>query len=580
MLLAAFVLGIWLGWLIEAVSPRARRRSAHAPGAILVFFHLTFALAAAAFISYLLLRYFGPWNSSVIRVVEFVTAPAQLWAILGFAAGWIGYRFRRPIWLFTRSLFIQPSPARNKPIEARAWLTAAGGLPIIAGSMLVVAIIALGPDLYSRLQSIKWGDIEARFASVTQYSLRTTFREGAGFARKETKLFAMEDEIKEFMETMLKPIQETVIARLELKPLEAAAAAAKRERIVRYHQAIIFPLTKLIEGYAEQFPKATTVSHVKAVKVSRAWSEFSIAATKFSQGASANDRKSLKDAFARLAGETCGPVSIIKKELASDNDKPLEKTPPCEFNTAFIEMADLPAEELSTIFSNGYTIIFVASLIIYSDDYEQAVQYFNRMAPYLDRTPSEPTGELYFYDRLAQAKYYARWFPHDAGADSSRAQEIVNSIIAAMNDQAAAQIANRQKIIAHFKSEKCQMLNSQMFSLIRDWHEGRRLSSEEIIALERLAEELLASMADAQLMSWQLATFADTFAMKDIVVSDLTQDRSKDRCSRILRNLAKAKSNYLGEAQRSGLMQDTEYRAVFRTIEAHYELYKGICERQ
>jgi hypothetical protein len=70
-------------------------------------------------------------------------------------------------------------------------------------------------------------------------------------------------------------------------------------------------------------------------------------------------------------------------------------------------------------------------------------------------------------------------------------------------------------------------------------------------------------------------------AMSDIVIGESKNDRSKDRCARVFDRLATAESIFRRWSQlriRRSQSTESEYSSIFRTIDAHRELYESICE--
>src|SRR6266508_557939 len=142
MVLAFFVVGLWFGWLVETyrrLRPKAQDESdSVTPKQIIAA--LAFVIVAGALVHSLLAAHLRIWDSPTIRIVNFITAPAHLWAAGAFVVGWLSYRQRKLIAAYLRSLLVKPP----------AWLTAGGALAIVAGLIVVVALIVLGPEFYSR----------------------------------------------------------------------------------------------------------------------------------------------------------------------------------------------------------------------------------------------------------------------------------------------------------------------------------------------------------------------------------------------------------------------------------------------
>src|SRR5712692_8903035 len=132
MFIAAFALGLWFGWLLDAVARyraerwsnliRYRRRIAAALF-VVVFAIYYFSIVAGY------LQYGDNWAS---RLVRYLTTPPHLRAALWFALGAIVYHFRGAIGTFIASLLLGSSETSTTgALVPRKWLTTAGGLPIL-----------------------------------------------------------------------------------------------------------------------------------------------------------------------------------------------------------------------------------------------------------------------------------------------------------------------------------------------------------------------------------------------------------------------------------------------------------------
>ena len=575
MVLIAIGLGIWHGWVIEQLNPRGKPI-----GCVLrSVLSLAFLFVALVFFHSLYARYTGHWTCWTVRLFNFLAAPAQLWPIIGFVAGWLGFRRRGAI---AELLAPAPPPEQTggetpseepKPKKAAAAGLLAGfvGLPL-AGVLTVIAVlIFLGPELRSRLESLKFGDIEARFIAAAQKSLQTMF---PGFVHN-IPIAESGSGLKSQLE-LNGLILEEIMKRVGTADVDRDAIRAEHKRVVDFHIAVIFPFADAMSCYLKTFSQRDFDLQRKAIKLALEWKDSSIRW--------AGRARSMPDPdFARQVAET-SDLGRAYAEAAAKSSVCVAPQPRPTPATGRFDDA-LPA-----LFSNGYVIAFVANLIASTHDYEQAVEYFNAMAGALDKHPTQRPGQMHFYVKRAAAKDYARWYPRDAGADLRHARSIADDLIVTVTGSAGVD----RRLALHLGKERANNLNTEVFSTVRDWHEGYRLSPDQIGLFEEAAAELQKwikqhspkALGDdpaddiAAHTVHLIATAYDTLALSEIAIGDFKADRSKDRCARILDHLAKSKDLFQWWSQvriRRNLATESDYRSHFRTIDAHYQLYGSFC---
>jgi hypothetical protein len=584
MVLIAVALGVWWGWLLDQLKPVHRLIA----GLIRLLLMLCFVLVAAVFFHSIYAQYAGDWTFWTVRLFNFVTAPAQFWPILGFLAGWFGYRRRRDIDEFVFSP-ARPSPSgaakddlagdtaplepvKSKKTAAQGLLARIAGLPLLGALILIAVLIFLGPELRSRLESLKFGDVEARFVAATQYSLRTTF---TGFA-PNIPIGESSSGLESYLEIDGR-IQKEIMKRHVTADRDPVS---EHKRLVKFHKEIVFPFADAMSCYIRTFARSDIELQRKSIRLALAWKEFSTQLA----GPAAQRMMTRKD-FVDRVNDTLA--------LAREYAQAVSEKSPC---WRAVPPDTPPVEEywnhVSELFSSGYVIAFVANLIASTHDYEQPVEYLDTMAIFLDKSPVQRLGQVHFYLQRAAAKDYARWYPHDAASDLRHARSIIEELIGIVTGSAGAD----RQLILHLRHDRAATLNTEIFSTVRVSFEGYRLSPDQIAALEAAAAELLKwikqyspkALGDDpdQVFAGPtvnlIATAYDTLAVGEVAVGDSKGDRSKDRCARILEYLAKSKDLFQWWSQlriQRGLDRPSDYRSTFRTLDAHHQLYASFCNQ-
>jgi hypothetical protein len=257
------------------------------------------------------------------------------------------------------------------------------------------------------------------------------------------------------------------------------------------------------------------------------------------------------------------------------------------------------ATYFSTIFYSGYTITFVASLITFAYDYDASIGYMNDIAPVVERDLSELSGTVHFYVKRAEMKYHAHWFPRDLVSDDLKlARTSADNLLKMARDfgssSALGLTANYGQVVSYLELVRAGIINFEIFSIVRDWLEGHRLSADEIRTLQILATELQ-TWIDAQAPHAEaekpkdptgqriinlVAAAHDTRALAEMAIGVSKQDTTGDRCARILEHLTKSKGIYDWSSrlqQPWGLSRASDPHSFSRLIEAHYQLYDSIC---
>jgi hypothetical protein len=244
--------------------------------------------------------------------------------------------------------------------------------------------------------------------------------------------------------------------------------------------------------------------------------------------------------------------------------------------------------KVSELMSHGYVISFVGGLAASVVGYEESVQYLNQMGLVLNKGETQLPEQMYFYTRRDEAKGFARWYPSDELSDLSQARDLAARIMTTLRLSTSK---SDSRMISFVATQQANITNSQLYFLAHHWEVGNRLSPDEIDSLEGLSKEFqtwlnsqsvtaLADQAEGDpLIGNRLNLVAgglDTVALAEFAIGELRQDRNDDRCGRIAGWLARSRRAFeLGE--KLHVRTESEYRADFRTLDAHYEMYRSIC---
>ena len=589
MVLVAIGLGVLFGWLHEVWCRRLHQqlRPAGARVGLLprLFSTLAFLVVAALFGYALYAQYVENWTHWTVRLFDFVTAPAQLWCIIGFLAGWLGYRYRTALFGTSPRAHATENadagmgdelvpPQQNKAGQASGLLGKLTGLPLLGALAFVVVLSILGPELRARLESFRFGDIEARFAAAKQSSLRTTLAQFAPGPPMGGSTSALKKQFE-----MNSRVREVIVNHLVLSDANRAATRAADARAAAFHDAVVFPLADAMACYMSTYTQPEAQLRSKSIKLALGWKDFS---TKLA-GDPAQDAVQAAE-FAKRVNETF--------VLAQDYARAARELPSCRGATV-PEQAPNPAQfqgSLAELFSNGFVITFVGNLIASTHDRAQEVEYLDAMAGRLDQSTVASAGQIRFYLERTTAKGYAGWYPRNADGDLQQARAISDELVKTVTPSAGAY----ERLVLYVGQQRAFILNMEVFSSVHDWHEGYRLSPHQMARLEEGMGELrkwirqfspkaLGRDPDEVVVAPTInliATAYDTLAMAEIVVGESKSDRSKDSCARIADDLATAQDLYQWWAQvrvRRGKDQLSDYRTVFRTIDAHHVLYTSFC---
>jgi hypothetical protein len=157
-----------------------------------------------------------------------------------------------------------------------------------------------------------------------------------------------------------------------------------------------------------------------------------------------------------------------------------------------------------------------------------------------------------------------------------------------------SRFADELTITTYLRNKHAEVLNMEIFSRFHEWLEGHRLSPSDIEILEALSGEFQRWLQTqshtalaADVYDWMappaihlVATGYDTLAMSDIVIGLSKNDLGRDRCARILERLVTSRSIFEFWAPiyvRSLKGSHSSFRGIFRTLDAHRDLYESVC---
>ncbi len=604
MLLAAFALGLWFGWLAEIFRREhgSQLRRLSQSTLFLAVLGAAFVVGACLLVFSLLAQHLGIWDSLALRFVNFVTARAQVGAITAFIAGWLCYRKRPAIFAFLRLRDADtPTPHRGRDrsddekkssseTSAGTTFTRTARLLILGAAMVFVGILYFIPELKTRLQSLKFGDVEARFVSATQNSARMSSPD-TGFLTptmiNESRSRRLAEELK-----VVDRIRQAIAASRSIPP-DVATAEGKLTN--HFYRKVGFPAAEAVACYLSVSSLVKENLRVDANAVARKW-------IKFSTDVYATDAKTqnrvltdteIDERFKQVVDSTFALIKSIENVIPK-TDRSSEWSECKNVSSAVPSQSRDPFKgNVSELMSHGYVISFVGGLAASVVGYQESVQYLNQMGLFLNKGETQLPEQMYFYAKRDEAKGFARWYPPDELSDLSQARDLAARIMATLRLSTSK---SDSRIISFVATRQANITNSELYFLAHHWEVGNRLSPDEIDSLEGLSKELqtwlnsqsVTALADQlrgdpliddPLIGDRLNLVAgglDTVVLAEFAIGELRQDRNDDRCGRIAGWLARSRRAFeLG--QEKGVKTKPEYRAVFRTLDAHYEMYRSIC---
>jgi hypothetical protein len=161
--------GFGLGWWLAVLLPR-RVRGPGAPSVDAPEFVWTLWIAAAfAVLLLAFAEYFGWFGSAVYAIEGFLLSRRVSWLTAGFLLGFGISRYRDAVGKCAVQFYFT--------LLGRGGGKSAWALQAAVGILsLLLIIVALSPDILDHLESIKAGEVEAKFASVSTATREAIFR--------------------------------------------------------------------------------------------------------------------------------------------------------------------------------------------------------------------------------------------------------------------------------------------------------------------------------------------------------------------------------------------------------------------
>ncbi len=593
-----------------------------------------FAVFVAIFVIGEFGRLTGHWSWDSVVALEYFTTREVQGLFIAFFAGVVIYLLRVSLaefWLkIYRALCAQlagPSHgggvvaappatggAGEAPKESHPWLVTIFGAStaVLAGVLIVLTFF---PDVLTHVESIKVAGLEARFATAATKSVRIAVQGQRGPVRTSTILNRWRT-FERVSSQIFLPAQD-VVSRRSSQDIDADRVRIGGEKFL---EVVAQPFAQVAGCFSEHYNIRDTEYQGSAARAANDWSELFLAIAR-SQGAN--------DELENAVAETFDLMFRLDRDLAERKLKCNGSTDPwvriypsvrcdpnCQEDTAAASVVARAVDKLrpylAAIPAYGYSIGFVSDLKLWGSEYKNDdLDFLNEVAPYLNGGRRTLIAQLNFYFTRAQIKFTSRVSSQDTIDDYKRAVSLVDDLLAAID----AEIQDEEKAIrngasgtpapgnasgsvsdpdtlrrvqAHYRGVRAIFYNGELYTLIVDWLEGRKLLPAELEALEGLptgglARELSgwidgqsvselrdrAAARDLFASTWlaQIADTDDTLAMRELAIAAQRNDISKERCARAF--------EFLGRAQdMSHLLNRPDLTENYR---AHRDLYDSAC---
>jgi hypothetical protein len=458
-----------------------------------------------------------------------------------------------------------------------------------SGVAVVVAIVVFAPDALSRLNLLKVGSVEARFATASVHSLRATAPSFGGststriIIERGADLGIVIDSVFDPVVKQLTRSWDTEKKRAFNEEYEAASLLLK---------AFAIPIARVFKCYLQEFKVGDTEVQHRAVAVANLWRRIAL-----------RTDDPLKS-FAPLQKESDALIKEVRKQLppgmnVAEDGKAIDDN----YEGCDLRRPQLPADaqgkiegHLEDVLSDGLVIAFIGNFIAFTQDFEQSAEFFEKMEMDKHLYKESAIGRYAFYSNGALAKYFAHWYPPSTTkSDLSRAWSAIDEIANAISDPKGNYRfgGNGEKLKfakQYFNVEKGRLINNRVYFFVNEWLEGHKLIKNETNELQIFASELEKWIhAQPSPLNWSksprivksiearrsnvIAAAYDTLATEQIVTGELANDTSKDRCARILGHLSEANDRFAELAKDD----PAGHRDDFRVIQAHYSLYESFC---
>ncbi|HEY2759888.1 MAG TPA: hypothetical protein VGI75_04075, partial [Pirellulales bacterium] len=475
-----FILGFALGYLIGPVAGKLAAWLGHPVkkqffwwcGAVVWLLIFGFGLTV------LYAQYYDYWTWWPVRHEQFFEQTYSK-AIFALLAGFALFAGRKRIVAAVDSLFTNPPAVLQNP-----WVTAAVGIGVSA--VVVVALLAiLSPDTLFRLESVKVGEVEAKFAAASEQTLRTYNQSDVHDSNNILGVWAG---IDQKLTATVQPIEDLLTS-----PEQRERAHAKHQHAAEFLKKVAKPLALAMRCFTNEFRVRDTNIQNDAVLLANDWANFVRQLAQSASGEEATDQ-SLAWKFIGFVAESDTLTKAIDVILRK-RDSVCGGGSASSWKGVVIEQYDprdlvvFPRETLIDIFSDGYVLQFIADLVALTHDADRAASFYTEITDkkFLDTAVDAKPAELNFYFRRATSKYRANWYPRDAADDFDHAFKLSNEILDAI---AASNTKNKDAMKSYYESLRAAILNNKIYNLVSDWLEGRPLDADKITTLEEAANEL------------------------------------------------------------------------------------------
>ena len=615
MLVLFFLLGYSLGLL---AAPAIRALATHAAKiskALLWWAAAALWLAVAAFgVFVLYAEYHDHWNLQLVlgaKLFEYAYAKPTLALLLGLAV----YSWRGRIVSVCKRLIDAPPQVLQHP-----WVATVAGIG--ASVVVAVAILALiSPETLFRLQSVKVGEVEAKFAAATEQTLRTY----SDVRLQDTNtILGRWSEIGARLKTTIQPLQD-----LLANPAGRQLRQDRHRKAADFLDKVARPLATAMACFTNEFRvRETNVQH-RAVILANNWAHLVIELVRAPKMRAQNESsargidatihipaiESPEQTIIRLAHDAAAIPDDTADELrawkfvgyVAESDELIEtidrilrdKDSGCDWGSkrawqhppipdyAPRDLRLYSLNDLKEIFSDGYVLSFVADLLSLTHGFDRAASLMTQVNDdgFIAIGPDDMPAELYFYFRLASAKYNSSWQPRTAKYDLDGALGIANKLIAAISESS---LSNKKEILTYYQSFRAGILNNRIYYPVGEWLEGHPVDVDDIPALQEAAAELKKWVdkqslielrgqdATSRLSIMLLPSALDTLATYEIMMGETRKDRCKERCERIDVDLIRS-LEMLDDLLALKKIDPSSYRVTTRVRAAHRSIYRSIC---
>ena len=506
MVLIAIALGVVFAWLVEAagiwvhgkLGENARRRFRAVGNWIGYLLALClFVGVASVLVHGLHGRYNGHLESWTVRALYFATVPQLLGVALGFAGGaaafWLRKRLRRfgsdLAAVFKRDRHAGPAPGDSRkqpgghanggtnggPKEPYPWLTGIVGIAAVT-LVAIVTLVVFFPELLMRVESIKVAGVEARFATAANQSVRIAVQ--AGIEAQSTN-----DVLNKWAafdrSNTIGPAQGLVNERWS--PRQQGERDAAEEIWTsgdHFFEGIAKPLATLIRCYSREFEIRDTEAQHRAVKIANEWGRVFV---------TGNDQR-----LENAVSETYALMVRLDKDIESSGIRCDElKSRQWMRNGEARKVIDRLKPQVARFTTNGYAIAFVAHVYVLTHRPAAVATFMDRMVDRVDKRRGTLMAQLYFYMSKSEAKFAARAPVPETNEDLKQALKLTDEVLAIAKDKkkdtkASAAGAELDLLAENFTIQRIEIINNQLYNLIVEWLQGRRLLPLEMLEFEGL----------------------------------------------------------------------------------------------